>query len=638
MKSKYLSIFLVLLGYGVSFSQDLPKGFTEQERATYKEYYLKQTITKGGRLQSTAPPNFSVRSIGEWEELDGVLISWRSYPDMLRNLVKEIQTEAKVYINTNRPDTVLNHLRKNNISTVNVHFIQTPLNSVWIRDFGPNSAYANDVDSLVFIDWVYNRNRPYDDAMSINIASNLNISLFQTTVEPFRMVHTGGNYMTDGLGTAFSSRLVDDENTSAAGFNVNKTPEEVDNIMKTFLGINRNIKMPNLPYDDIHHIDMHMKLLDEETLLVGQYPEGVSDGPQIEANLQYILNNFNSVFGTPYRVVRIPMPADANGKYPDANGQYFTYTNSLIINKKVLVPIYNIASDEQALQIYREAMPGYSIVGINSRSSIAASGAIHCITKEVGSKDPLLVSHQGKRGLITSAQNIPIKALIKHKSGIDKAIIIFRYNGVGNYSFTGMTAIADSAGYYKGYIPNPKSNINIEYYIKAISNSGKNIVRPLVAPEGSWKFSLQYVEPTEETEPQDIVVKEYVEEENNEEIVENDNNEVIEQEEEIINEEVENGVVSDTLNTRIEEKNLSSIDARINVFPNPSLGFVNISTKNNEKILSLEVQDIMGLNYLIKDINKESTILDLNSLNKGIYYLKIRLVGGNFMQKLILTN
>jgi hypothetical protein len=201
-----------------------------------------------------------------------------------------------------------------------------------------------------------------------------------------------------------------------------------------------------------------------------------------------------------------------------------------------------------------------------------------------------------------------------------------------------MTAIADSAGYYKGYIPNPKSNINIEYYIKAISNSGKNIVRPLVAPEGSWKFSLQYVEPTEETEPQDIVVKEYVEEENNEEIVENDNNEVIEQEEEIINEEVENGVVSDTLNTRIEEKNLSSIDARINVFPNPSLGFVNISTKNNEKILSLEVQDIMGLNYLIKDINKESTILDLNSLNKGIYYLKIRLVGGNFMQKLILTN
>lgn len=36
------------------------------------------------------------------------------------------------------------------------------------------------------------------------------------------------------------------------------------------MGIERYIKMQTLPYDGIHHIDMHMKLLDEETLLVGQ--------------------------------------------------------------------------------------------------------------------------------------------------------------------------------------------------------------------------------------------------------------------------------------------------------------------------------------------------------------------------------
>ena len=35
--------------------------------------------------------------------------------------------------------------------------------------------------------------------------------------------------------------------------------------------------MPTLPYDGIHHIDMHMKLLDEETLLVSEYPDGVAD-------------------------------------------------------------------------------------------------------------------------------------------------------------------------------------------------------------------------------------------------------------------------------------------------------------------------------------------------------------------------
>ena len=33
----------------------------------------------------------------------------------------------------------------------------------------------------------------------------------------------------------------------------------------------------------------------------------VSDGPQIEMNIQYIQDNFTSVYGTPYKIVRIPM-------------------------------------------------------------------------------------------------------------------------------------------------------------------------------------------------------------------------------------------------------------------------------------------------------------------------------------------
>ena len=52
------------------------------------------------------------------------------------------------------------------------------------------------------------------------------------------------------------------------------------------MGISTYIKMETLPYDQIHHIDMHMKLLDEETILVGEYPEGKLMVPQIEANIE----------------------------------------------------------------------------------------------------------------------------------------------------------------------------------------------------------------------------------------------------------------------------------------------------------------------------------------------------------------
>jgi hypothetical protein len=82
------------------------------------------------------------------------------------------------------------------------------------------------------------------------------------------------------------------------------------------MGLSRYVKMPVLPYDGINHIDMHMKLLNEETLLVGEFPDGVSDGPQIELNLQYVLDNFMTPFGTPYKVVRIPMIPSTGGAYP----------------------------------------------------------------------------------------------------------------------------------------------------------------------------------------------------------------------------------------------------------------------------------------------------------------------------------
>ncbi len=127
----------------------------------------------------------------------------------------------------------------------------------------------------------------------------------------------------------FSSKLIVNENPS-------HTIAEIDTIMKKYMGLNRYCFMETLPYDGIHHIDMHMKLLDEETIMVGQYPAGVADGPQIELNLQYILNNYQTCFGRPFKVVRIPMPSD-NGYYPPT-GDYFTYTNSTFVNKTCYSP------------------------------------------------------------------------------------------------------------------------------------------------------------------------------------------------------------------------------------------------------------------------------------------------------------
>jgi agmatine deiminase len=430
MKNLFVSLLTgalsVLFIYSAS-GQSLPHIMTPSERAAMPAYLQSRS---GSASAISTPPTSPVRTMAEWEELQGLLITWTSYQSILKEIVRYAKEETRVYVVCTSPATVISYLNSNGIDTVNVSFLQFPFNSVWSRDYGPWSAYTNDVDTLLTIDWIYNRPRPNDDNIPVLLGNYLNTPVYQTNTSPWNLIHTGGNFMTDGFGTGFSSNLILDENPS-------KTEAQIDSIMNQFMGINRYIKMNTLPYDQIHHIDMHMKLLDEETILMGQYPPGVADGPQIEANLLYVLNNFNSVFGTPYKVVRIPMPADG-GQYPGGGGRYFTYTNSSFVNNTVIVPNYNIPADTTALRIYRDALPGYKVYGINSLASIGALGSLHCITKEVGTSDPLLISHQPLQDTYDDVNPYSVQALMKHRTGIASGTLYYRTDTLQPYNAVSM--------------------------------------------------------------------------------------------------------------------------------------------------------------------------------------------------------
>lgn len=473
-----LSVFLYMAS--LCFSQQLPHKMTDNEKSQMPFYIKSMQVQNKG--MGVNPPSSPVRTIAEWEELQGLLIAWTSYQSMLREIVRAAKQETRVYILSANATSVINYLAAGGVDTANVTILNIPFNSVWSRDYGPWSAYTNDVDTLITIDWIYNRPRPLDDAVPVSIAAQLGTPLYETTIAPNNLIHTGGNFMTDGFGTGFSSNLTLNENPS-------HTKAEIDTIMKKFMGINRYINFATLPYDAIHHIDMHMKLLDEETLLVGQYPTGVADGPQIEANLTYITTSFNSVYGTPYNVVRIPMPDD-NGTYPNTTGDYFTYTNSSFINKTLIVPTYNIPEDSTALQIYRDALPGYNVVGINSLSSIPALGALHCITKELGTNDPLLISHQGLRDTYNTTSPYLVIALMKHRTGIQNATLYWRTDTVQPYQQITMTPLIGQNVQFAGAIPPQVVGTTVYYYVGAQAVSGKQQLRPLTAPQGYWKFKV----------------------------------------------------------------------------------------------------------------------------------------------------
>jgi len=465
-------LFLIISN---SFGQgNLPKGMTEYEKSIWEDYIKNYPVDKG-----TAPPELTPRTPAEFEENQGVIVTWTQYTSNLREIVKHAKESVKVYIVCSNPSSVTSYLSQGGVNTNNIEFVVADYNSVWVRDYGPQSIYLQGTNQLAFVDWVYNRPRPADDQIPVVMANYLNLPIYQMTVTPNRLTTTGGNFMNDGFGKGFSSNLILTENSSL-------TEAQIDTIKKRYMGISPYIKMTVLPYDGIHHIDMHMKLIDEETLLVGQYPTGVSDGPQIEANLNYILNNYQTPYGRPYRVVRIPMPASENGQYPSQGSDYLTYTNATILNNLVLVPIYGLSTDNVALNIYREAMPGYKVVGINMRNVIPASGAIHCITREIAAHDPIFISHAPIRDTM---YHIPegylITANISSATGIQSATLYWSADTTQGFDEIAMEYVNDN---YEAYIPSSNVDGDLFYYIKALNNNNKTINKPLVAPAGLYRF------------------------------------------------------------------------------------------------------------------------------------------------------
>jgi hypothetical protein len=181
------------------------------------------------------------------------------------------------------------------------------------------------------------------------------------------------------------------------------------------------------------------------------------------------------------------MPPE-NGQYPPV-GDYRTYTNSMIINKTAIIPTYELQYDTTAFRIYREAMPGYNIVGINSNAIIPSLGTIHCIVKEVGVSEPVWISHAKMDSVVFDEDSIAVSAVIKTVSGINEASVFWTADTSLGFNSVPMQFVSGDGAV--GYIPAQTDSTEIFYYISASSNSGRTIAKPLVAPDGFYKFVVE---------------------------------------------------------------------------------------------------------------------------------------------------
>ncbi len=495
---KEITLLIVGLLFGSTL---LAQTWPHYETPLEREYAERMGFEPHNSRGITTPPEYdNLRAAAEWEEIEALTIAWEGFECILKQITAAAVSECKVIIFTESPSSTSNYLSGSAcggpVSLDNVEIVDVDLNSIWIRDYGANTVYGSWNDDRILVDWIYNRNRPDDDVIADELGDHMDIDVYNTTEEPYDLMNTGGNYMSDGFGLAFESELIEEENDGGSTWWTDypdHTLEEIEDILREFMGIETLVTMPTLPYDGIHHIDMHMKLLDESTLLMSEYPDGVADGPQIEANLDYVLSNYTTKWGTPFDVIRIPSPPEYNYGYPDVGGYYLTYSNAVFVNNKVLLPTYYEEYDTTAMRIWEDALPGYEIVGIDCDSGpsniISLSGAIHCITHSVGVEDPLIISHLPLNDTENTTDPYTVEGYLSHRSGIESASLFYSTSHDGPWTEVVMTDTGNGED-FTADIPAQPYGTDVYYYIHGEANSGKMGNRPMPAPEGWWTFHV----------------------------------------------------------------------------------------------------------------------------------------------------
>ena len=353
-----LGCFLTLSICNDEISSELPIGFTPEE------WENRHIIDDMG--YRTDPPQYPVRNIAEYEPMQGVLIR---YPfGISTSLIREMAEDVVIYclVSANQQNAAYNSMNNANVDMNNVQFILGSTDSYWTRDYGPWWVVDGNGD-IGIVDFTYNRPRPNDNQAPYKLAVHLDVPYFSAD-----FVSTGGNYMTDGSGISSSTQIAYTENNECGTNDDSSIPlapcEYVDDIMFDYYGVHTYhvVADPNNEYID--HIDCWGKYLSPTRLLIREVPNNHPQYQEIEAVVDYFENTLTFT-GEEWEVFRVNTPNDQ------------PYTNSLILNDKVFVPIMNSSWDDDALEVYQIAMPDHEILGFTG--SWQSTDALHCRVKGI---------------------------------------------------------------------------------------------------------------------------------------------------------------------------------------------------------------------------------------------------------------
>ena len=452
------------------------------------------------RSPAALDPGEKVRVAAEWEPALGALVRW---PLMVpESLVVEIARDDTLFLlvgdGVSKAEAE-GKLVEWGVDLENVQFITAEQGGAhpWTRDWGPSARFSR-ADGYSLLDpWfddyplsgagcesrLYSQRRltlrdfTSDDLATEVIADALGVANTHLTI-----ALTGGNALVDGHGTVFSTCAMMNENRA-----LGVSEDQFFTAVREQMGISRYVMIPNFELFGIQHIDCFLKLLDEERILVARPPKGHSHYERSEAIVQE-LSSLTNARGRPYEIIRIDTPPYWRDFMP-------AYTNSLILNRKVLVPLYGIPADRDALETWRMAMPGYQVIGFEHQGGWLERwmwfDALHCRTRAIWDPEMLHMAHKRVAETVVPAEAYPIEVRIKDYSeaGLigEKLELSWRLTGEDRWRAIPLEPTVDPE-IFAASIPGAAAGRGVEYFLSAADHSGRRESLPRTAPDGYYSF------------------------------------------------------------------------------------------------------------------------------------------------------
>jgi agmatine/peptidylarginine deiminase len=394
-----------------------------------------------------APSSCEVASPPEYSPSDGIMLRYSSstFASLTTNLVAALTGDPShdeiayvVVSSSSQQTTATTQFTSAGADMSKVRFIIKPTETIWLRDYGPHFIWQGGGRAIV--DSHYYPTRANDNFIPTITGDDY----FREPTYDIGLYYSGGNFQPGPDRSGFVTSLISTDNPAGLGF----TTDLIGELYQTYQGIDTLHILPRLPatVDGTGHIDMWMYLVDEDTVMISEFPAG-SHATAISVTnnaVPYMENLGFEVHRIPARNCNYNSSTHACPVVAGNNATHYTYANAFRVNDRIFIPTYGQgdtdpdnpfpALDAQALAAWQQAAgPGVEIIGINSFQIIPQAGAIHCIVMQVprytdSSPSSCMRTPKGGELLVAGGQH-DIEWVANDDQGVDAIDVYYAPDG-----------------------------------------------------------------------------------------------------------------------------------------------------------------------------------------------------------------